>query len=79
MGGETAFKTRRLTTFTNTQLSFYKSYISNRAYHSRRRRTPQFRWMYNDCVVGETVVMELGVRGIMSSVRQERVHILKDI
>jgi hypothetical protein len=31
------------------------------------------------CVVGETVVMELGSEGIMSSVRQEEVHILKDI
>jgi hypothetical protein len=29
---------------------------------------PQFRWMYNDNVVGETVVMELDSEGIMSSV-----------
>ena len=73
-GGETANIYKRGVTFTNTHVN---SPFINPVFQIGRiieggDGAPQFRWMYNDDVVGETVVMELDSEGIMSSVRQER-------
>ena len=73
-GGEVSFIMKRDTTFTN---SHSNSPFVNPIFQIGRiiqggDGAPQFRWMYNDDNVGETVVMELDSEGIMSSVRQER-------
>ena len=73
-GGEVAFIMKRDVTFTN---SHSNSPFVNPIFQIGRiiqggDGAPQFRWMYSDDNVSETVVMELDSEGIMSSVRQER-------